>query len=73
MKRLANSTKTVQPNFLGDRIYHILKMEILRGDQPAGADIREGELAQRLGTSKTPVREAPSAITMTQPVSASAW
>ena len=33
-------------------------MEILRGDQPAGADIREGEFAQRFGTSKTPVREA---------------
>jgi DNA-binding GntR family transcriptional regulator len=42
----------------GDKIYQVLREEILKCVLAAGAELREQELAQRFGVSKSPVREA---------------
>lgn len=43
---------------LRDRIYNILKNKIIDGDLEEGTKITESEVANLLGVSKTPVREA---------------
>lgn len=42
----------------GQRVYEHLRGEILEGDLAPGHPLGEVELAERLGTSRTPVREA---------------
>jgi DNA-binding GntR family transcriptional regulator len=41
-----------------ERVAHLLRDAILRGETPPGARLGEAELAARLGVSRTPVREA---------------
>ena len=41
-----------------DVVYGALKASILDGEFGAGARLREEEVAERLGVSRTPVREA---------------
>lgn len=43
---------------LRDAVYDRILDEILEGRQPAGARLKDTELAQSLGVSRTPVREA---------------
>ncbi|MCE7002352.1 GntR family transcriptional regulator [Kibdelosporangium philippinense] len=43
---------------LADQVRDFIVMEIARGALAPGASVRELEIAQRLGTSQTPVREA---------------
>ena len=43
---------------LGDEVYALLGEAILDGRLPAGERLRDQELAERLGVSRTPVREA---------------
>jgi len=43
---------------LRDRIYNILKNKIIDGDLEEGSKITESEVANLMGVSKTPVREA---------------
>lgn len=43
---------------LVSRISDLLREQILRGDLPAGARIRQDEFAEVLGVSRTPLREA---------------
>lgn len=43
---------------LSDAAYERLKDAIVRGELPPGARIRDAEIAERLGLSRTPVREA---------------
>jgi DNA-binding GntR family transcriptional regulator len=45
-----------------ERALGALRETILRGELPAGARLGEAELASRLGTSRTPVREALSRL-----------
>jgi DNA-binding GntR family transcriptional regulator len=45
-----------------ERVLHALRELILGGDLPAGARLGEVELAERLGVSRTPVREALSRL-----------
>lgn len=45
-------------NSLGGRVFSRLKSAILAGEYPNGAELREMELADKLGVSRTPVREA---------------
>lgn len=41
-----------------DRVHAVLRAEVLDGVRPAGARLREEEIAEAQGTSRTPVREA---------------
>ncbi|MEQ3552313.1 GntR family transcriptional regulator [Pseudonocardia nematodicida] len=43
---------------VADRLHAALRTEILDGSRPAGARLREEEIAEAHGTSRTPVREA---------------
>jgi DNA-binding GntR family transcriptional regulator len=43
---------------LSETVAEILRHEILSGDLPPGARLRQVEISERLGTSTTPVREA---------------
>lgn len=47
-----------RPGASGHRAYSALRLLILRGDYAPGQRLKEVEVAQRLGTSRTPVREA---------------
>src|SRR4026209_1543584 len=48
----------VDRSLLRDRAYRILRDAIVTGELPAGATIRDVDLAERVGLSRTPVREA---------------
>lgn len=48
----------IELNTLGDRVFQILKENIIRHDIPAGTRLSDQEIAQRLNISRTPVREA---------------
>jgi DNA-binding GntR family transcriptional regulator len=52
------TTRGTGARSLARRAYEALKQDILSCELRPGAQIFEGELAQRYGTSKTPVREA---------------
>jgi DNA-binding transcriptional MocR family regulator len=41
-----------------ERAYEAIRGGIFSGDHPAGSRLREEELAERIGVSRTPVREA---------------
>ena len=43
---------------LGDEVYDAVKSAILKGDLPPGARLVEEQLAEQLGASRTPVRQA---------------
>lgn len=47
-----------KPGLIRDGVYEHLKREILSGRLPSGARLAEVEAAERLGVSRTPVREA---------------
>ncbi|MEU6564884.1 GntR family transcriptional regulator [Nocardia nova] len=47
----------------GERVYEQLAEEIIRGDLPAGTHLNEVRLAERLGVSRTPLREAVQRLT----------
>jgi GntR family transcriptional regulator, rspAB operon transcriptional repressor len=45
-----------------ERVYRVLKEQILTCDLPPGATLNEGRLAEQLAISKTPIREALSLL-----------
>ncbi|GAA3004183.1 GntR family transcriptional regulator [Streptomyces fulvorobeus] len=47
---------------LRDTAYEAIRDAIVRGDIPPGASVRDGELAERLGLSRAPVRDALSRL-----------
>lgn len=49
---------TSEPATATDQAYAVLRKEILACDLPPGTRIIEGDLAERLGMSKTPVKKA---------------
>jgi DNA-binding GntR family transcriptional regulator len=48
----------IRAESLTDQVYSLLEREIVEGRMKPGERIREKELAQRLGISRTPIREA---------------
>ena len=52
------STEPLERAPLRDRIYDVLRERIVAGGLAPGAIVRDGELAESLGASRTPVREA---------------
>jgi DNA-binding GntR family transcriptional regulator len=52
------SPSVIRAESLTDQVYSLLEREIVEGRMKPGERIREKELAQRLGISRTPIREA---------------
>jgi DNA-binding GntR family transcriptional regulator len=50
--------RRVERSLLRDRAYRMVRDAIVTGELPPGAVIRDVELAERVGLSRTPVREA---------------
>ena len=50
--------RTIERSLLRDRAYLVLREAIIDGHLAPGSVIRDGELADRVGLSRTPVREA---------------
>ncbi len=46
------------PGHASDHAYRLIRAQILSGDRQGGDWLREGDLAESLGVSRTPVREA---------------
>lgn len=46
------------PRHAADHAYHLIRAQILSGERQGGDWLREGDLAESLGVSRTPVREA---------------
>ncbi|WP_028066692.1 GntR family transcriptional regulator [Solirubrobacter soli] len=51
-------SKRLEPTLLTDQVYAVLHDAIISGDLPAGARLRIRDLAEQVGTSVMPVREA---------------
>lgn len=48
----------VEPSLLTDQVYTMIRAAILKGEMPAGTRLRVRDLAEQVGTSVMPVREA---------------
>lgn len=53
-----NSLQLRRGNTLAHRVYEIIKDRILSAELPPGTRLKDNELAQALGVSNTPIREA---------------
>ncbi|WP_460834939.1 GntR family transcriptional regulator [Nocardioides hungaricus] len=51
-------SKAVQPTLLADQVYNVLRNAIISGELPAGSRLRIRDVAEQVGTSVMPVREA---------------
>ena len=47
-----------EPSLLADQVYAVIREAILNGEMPAGTRLRVRDLAEQVGTSVMPVREA---------------
>src|SRR5215510_6014614 len=47
-----------EPSLLADQVYAMIREAILKGEMPAGTRLRVRDLAEQVGTSVMPVREA---------------
>ncbi|MEE1794365.1 GntR family transcriptional regulator [Streptomyces sp. BE308] len=54
--------RPVRRTLLRDTAYEAIRDAIVRGDIPPGAPVRDADLAERLGLSRAPVREALSRL-----------
>lgn len=55
---MQHGLRRVERSLLRDRAYRMLRDAIVSGELAPGAVIRDAELAERVGLSRTPVREA---------------
>lgn len=53
-----NLSKPLQPTLLADQVYDVLHQAIISGELPAGSRLRIRDVAEQVGTSVMPVREA---------------
>lgn len=51
-------TPVAQPSLLTDRVFDMIHAAIMSGDLPAGTQLKVRDLAEQVGTSVMPVREA---------------
>jgi len=56
--RAATLDSPVSRRLLSDEVFHRLRDSIVRGELAPGEKVKDAELAERLGLSRTPVREA---------------
>lgn len=57
---MSNTAATVEhdPGHASDHAYRLIRAQILSGERAGGDWLREGDLAESIGVSRTPVREA---------------
>ncbi|MEA2087412.1 MAG: GntR family transcriptional regulator [Candidatus Caldatribacteriota bacterium] len=55
---MENISKIEGYELLSQKVYRVLKMEIVKGAIKPGAKLLEGKIAEQMGISRTPVREA---------------
>lgn len=55
---MKNLLKIEGYDLLSKKVYHILKKEIIKGSLKPGSKVLEGRIADQIGISRTPVREA---------------
>ncbi|MGW3087314.1 GntR family transcriptional regulator [Streptomyces sp. NPDC001108] len=55
--------RPVRRTLLRDTAYEAIRDAIVRGDLPPGAPVRDADLAERLGLSRAPVRDALARLT----------
>jgi DNA-binding GntR family transcriptional regulator len=55
---MSGVTSALSDRTMSDRIYHELRAQIITGALPPGTRLRERELAEELGVSRIPLREA---------------
>ena len=55
---IPGKTRPVERARVSDKVYSILRDGIVDGDLRPGEDLKDAELAERLGVSRTPIREA---------------
>ncbi|MGH3507928.1 MAG: GntR family transcriptional regulator [Nocardioidaceae bacterium] len=57
---MSDSARTVDhdPGHASDQAYRLIRAQILSGERAGGDWLREGDLAESIGVSRTPVREA---------------
>ena len=57
---MSDAAPTVEPDpgHASDHAYRLIRAQILSGERAGGDWLREGDLAESLGVSRTPVREA---------------
>ncbi len=60
LDRLTKSVRDPRP--LSERVYETLRDRIVTGDLPADTQVRQEQVAEDLGVSRTPVREALSRL-----------
>ena len=55
---MKNLLKIEGYDLLSKKVYRILKKEIIKGSLKPGSKVLEGRIAEQIGISRTPVREA---------------
>jgi DNA-binding GntR family transcriptional regulator len=60
---MPGTLEPLQSHSIVDTIYQTLRREIASGSLPPGHRLHQAEIAQQLGTSRTPVREALARLT----------
>jgi len=55
---MAETWPLLKPETLTDQVYEILREKVISGNIPQGEFIREQDVSEKLGVSRTPVREA---------------
>jgi len=59
---MPESWPLLKPETLTDQVYEILREKVISGKIPPGEFIREQDVSEKLGVSRTPVREALSRL-----------
>lgn len=57
-KKMENNLKIEGYKLLSQKVYQVLKTEILKGALKPGTKLLEGKIAEQMGVSRTPIREA---------------
>lgn len=55
---MENNLKIEGYELLSQKVYRVLKTEIIKGSLKPGTKLSEGKIAEQMGVSRTPVREA---------------
>jgi len=57
-RKMENNLKVEGYELLSRKVYRVLKTEIIKGSLKTGTKLLEGKIAEQMGVSRTPIREA---------------